>query len=64
MLYYKCVYDVNIVLYITLFERRRHKVLEGMYNKINYICQHYNLLIHKATCSDPSIGHLQAYIAE
>jgi len=32
--------------------------------KINYIRQHcLFLFIHKATCFDPSVGHLQAYIA-
>jgi len=36
-----------------------------MYNKINYIRQHYLfLLTHKATCFDPSVDHLQAYIAD
>jgi len=35
-----------------------------IYNKINYIRQHYFLLIHKATCFDPSVGHLQIYIAD
>ena len=35
------------------------------YNKINYVRQHYLfLLIHKATWFDPSVGHLQAYIAD
>ena len=32
-----------------------------MYNKIYCIRQHY-LFIHKATCFDLSVGHLQAYI--
>ena len=36
-----------------------------LYNKINYIRQHYLFLfIYKATCFDPSVGHLQAYIAD
>jgi len=34
-----------------------------MYNKINYIRQHY-LFIHKATRFDRSVGHPQAYIAD
>jgi len=47
------------------FERRHHEVLEWMYNKINYIHQHYLfLIIHKAICFDPSVGHLQTYVAD
>ena len=48
----------------TELERRHQEVLEGTHNKINYICQHYlSLLIHKATCFDPTVGHLQANVA-
>jgi len=40
-------------------------MLERMNNEINYIRQHYlSLVIHKATCFDLSVGHLQVYIAE
>ena len=44
-------------------EGKRREVLEWMYNKIKYTRQHYLFIKHKATCFDPSVCHLQAYIA-
>jgi hypothetical protein len=39
-------------------------VLEQKYNKINYTSALTFLFIHKATCFDPSVGHLQTYVAD
>jgi len=44
--------------------RPLQQALHFLYNKINYVRQNYLfLLIRKATCFDPSVGHLQTHIS-